>query len=113
MAIELATQYLSYVDEMFATESRRSALTNQDFTWTGASTVKVYRISTAGMNDYGRSGPSAGEWSRYGEVESLDATTQAMTLRRDRSFTFAIDRLDEDETKRTDRKSTRLNSSHT
>jgi len=31
-------------------------------------------------------------------LEPLDVTTQEMTLSRDRSFTFAIDRLDEDET---------------
>lgn len=99
MAIELATQYLPYVDELFATESKHSLVTNQDFTWDGAHTVKVYSVTTAGMNDYGRTGPDTGNWSRYGPVEGLDATTQAMTLRKDRSFTFAIDKLDTDETK--------------
>ena len=54
MPIELATQYLPYVDEMFTTESKKSILTNQDFDWTGAHTVKVYKIGTAPMNDYGR-----------------------------------------------------------
>ena len=99
MAIELATQYMPVVDELFTTESKKSLLTNQDFDWTGASTIKVYSISTADMNDYGRSGPEEGNWSRYGAVQGLDATTQAMTLAKDRSFTFAIDALDEDETK--------------
>lgn len=97
--IELATQFLAYTDELFYTESRKSILTNQDFSWDGAHTIKVYRISVADMNDYGRSGPDAGNWSRYGPLQALDATTQAMTLRKDRSFTFAIDRLDTDETK--------------
>lgn len=100
MAIELATQYLPYVDEMFTTESKKSLLTNQDFSWAGARSIKVYKVRTAEMNDYGRSGPEAGNWSRYGTVEGLDATTQEMALRKDRSFTFAIDKLDEDETKR-------------
>ena len=100
MAMELATQFLPYVNEMFASESKKGLLTNQDFSWDGAKTVKVYRVATASMNDYGRGGPAAGQWSRYGEVEGLDATTQEMTLTRDRSFTFAIDKLDEDETKR-------------
>ncbi|HBV51646.1 MAG TPA: hypothetical protein DEF06_05130, partial [Clostridiales bacterium] len=36
--------------------------------------------------------------SRYGAVEGLNATTEEMTLRKDRSFTFAIDKLDTDET---------------
>jgi len=98
MAIELATKYLPYVDELFTKESRRSLVTNQNFSWDGAHTVKVYSVTTAGMNDYGRAGATGGNWSRYGEVEGLEATTQAMALRRDRSFTFAIDKLDTNET---------------
>lgn len=98
MAIELATKFLPYTDELFTTESKKSLLTNQDFSWEGAHAVKIYRISTGAMNDYGRNGPADGQWSRYGAVESLNATTQLMTLTKDRSFTFAIDKLDEDET---------------
>ena len=98
MSIDLTTKFLPYTDEQFATESKKSLLTNQDFAWDGAHAVKVYKLTTAGMNDYGRSGPAEGNWSRYGQVEGLDATTQTLTLSKDRSFTFAIDRLDEDET---------------
>lgn len=98
MATELVTKFLPYVDEAFSTESKKSLLTNQDFSWTGAHTVKVYKISTGSMNDYGRTGASGANWSRYGEVESLEATTEAFTLSKDRSFTFAIDTLDTDET---------------
>lgn len=98
MAIELATKYLPYVDELFAKESKKSMLTNQDLSWTGAHTVKVYKVSTANMGDYGRSGASEGNWSRYGKVQGLDATTEEFTLSKDRSFTFAIDKLDRDET---------------
>ena len=36
MAIELVTKYLPYVDELFAAESKKSLLTNNDFDWTGA-----------------------------------------------------------------------------
>lgn len=99
MAIELVSQYLPYVDEIFTTESKKALLTNDAFTWDGAHTVKVYKVGTAPMNDYGRNGPAEGLWSRYGEIKDLDATTQSMMLRKDRSFTFAIDRLDNDETK--------------
>ena len=98
MAVELVTKFLPYVDEQFSTESKKSLLTNQDFNWTGAKTVKVYKISTGSMNDYGRKGASGSNWSRYGEVEALDATTESFTLSKDRSFTFAIDTLDTDET---------------
>ncbi len=64
MAIELVTKYLPYVDEQFTTESKKELLTNKDFSFKGAKTVKVYKISTGKMNDYGRSGPNEGEWSR-------------------------------------------------
>lgn len=98
MAIELVTKYLPYVDELFTQESKKHLLTNNDFAFDGAKTVKVYKISTSEMNDYGRSGAAEGNWSRYGTVDSLDATTETMTLKKDRSFTFAIDALDQDET---------------
>lgn len=98
MAIELVTKFAPYTDEQFSTESKKSLLTNQDFDWTGAHTVKVYKVSTSQMNDYCRSGPSEGNWSRYGAVQGLDATTEEFTLKKDRSFTFAIDKLDTDET---------------
>lgn len=96
MAIQLVTKFLPYVDEMFTTESKKSILTNNDFSWSGAHTVKVYKVSTAKMNDYNRSGANVG--SRYGEVETLNATTEELMLKKDRSFTFEIDKLDEDET---------------
>lgn len=98
MPIDLATKFQPYTDEQFSTESKKSLLTNNDLTWTGAHTIKVYKVSTSAMNDYGRSGPASGNWSRYGAVSSLDATTEEFTLKKDRSFTFAIDKLDTDET---------------
>ena len=99
MAIDLVEKFLPYVDEQFSTESKKSLLTNQDFTWNGAHTVKVYKITTSAMNDYDRNGAkSAAQWSRYGAVADLAATTEEFTLKKDRSFTFAIDKLDTDET---------------
>lgn len=110
MAIQLVTKFLPYVDEQFSTESKKSLLTNEDFSWTGAHTIKVYKVTTAGMNDYARNGQVAymqnsdGEMvsvplpSRYGTIQELEATTEEFTLKKDRSFTFAIDKLDADET---------------
>lgn len=99
MSINLATKFLPYVDEKFTTESKKSLITNQDFDWTGAKTVKVYKITTSAMNDYDIAGTSK-KASRYGDVAGLDATTEEFTLTKDRSFTFAIDKLDSDETVR-------------
>ncbi len=98
MAINLITQFLPYSDEMFASESKKSLLTNDDFKWTGAHTVKVYKIGTSKMSDYNRNPASGFTGSRYGDVGDLDAATEEFTLKKDRSFTFAIDKLDSDET---------------
>lgn len=97
MAINLATKFFPYVDEKFSKESKKSLLTNQDFDWSGAKTVKVYKVTTATMGDYDRAGTGDNS-SRYGAVQGLDATTEDFTLSKDRSFTFAIDKLDADET---------------
>lgn len=97
--IDLVTKFLPLVDEKFTTESKKSLLTNTDFDWAGAHSIKVYKVSTSGMNDYDRGGANtATNWSRFGPVAGLDATTEEMTLKKDRSFTFAIDKLDTDET---------------
>ncbi len=98
MAINLVTKFLPYVDELFTTESKKSILTNQDFDWTGAHTVKVYKIGTSEMTDYNRNPTTGFTGSRYGTIKDLDATTEEFTLKNDRSFTFVIDKLDTDET---------------
>lgn len=99
MSIDLVSKFLPYVDEMFTTEAKKSVLTNNDFTWTGAHSVKVYKVTTAPMTDYDRAGTGTGTTgSRYGAVASLGATTEEFILKKDRSFTFAIDKLDTDET---------------
>lgn len=95
--LELASVFAPLTDEKFAVESKKELLTNNDISFTGAKSVKVYKISTGTMNDYDRAGTGA-NCSRFGAVESLSATTEEMMLKNDRSFTFAIDRLDEDET---------------
>lgn len=107
MAVNLVTKFQPYVDEMFTTESKKSLLTNNDFTWTGAHTVKVHKVNTVPMTDYDRDGsgvgmvPEEGEsviWSRYGALGSVENTLEEFTLTKDRSFTFVIDKMDRDET---------------
>ena len=73
MAVELATKFTKYTDEQFSTESKKSLLTNNYFDWNGAHTIKVYKVTTAPMNDYDRAGENVGQWSRYGQVNGLDA----------------------------------------
>ena len=54
MAIDLVEKFQPYTDEQFKAESKKFLLTNQEFDWTGAHTVKVYKVTTSKMNDYGR-----------------------------------------------------------
>lgn len=96
--VNYVTNFLPLVDEKFTSESKKSLLTNNDFNWTGAHTVKVYKVGTSEMNDYDRNAVHSDNWSRFGSVVGLDATTEEFTLTKDRSFTFAIDKLDTDET---------------
>lgn len=96
--INLATKFLPLVDEKFTSESKKALLTNNNFDWNGAHIIKVYKVSTSGMNDYDRKAVNTANWSRFGPVSGLDAVTEEFTLKKDRSFTFAIDKLDTDET---------------
>lgn len=101
MAIDLATKYQPYVDEVLTQDSKRDLITSKEgFTFDGAATVKIYRIGTSPMNDYGRTGPTGNNWSRYGEINTLTAETDSFKLAKDRSFTFVLDTLDMDETAR-------------
>lgn len=107
MAISLVTKFHPYVDEMFTKESKKALLTNNDFEWTGAHTVKVHKVNTVPMTDYDRDGSEVGKttgeaetvvWSRYGALGSVGNTLEEFTLTKDRSFTFVVDKLDKDET---------------
>ena len=100
--IELVTRFSPLVDERFATESKTSLVVNRDFDFIGTKSLKIYSVETAEMNDYGRNttmGTGTGEvLSRYGTIKDLENSTQEVTMERDRSFTFVIDKMDEDET---------------
>ena len=77
MAISLVTQFQPYTDEIFTTESKKSLLTNQDFSWTGAHSIKVYKIGTSEMQDYSRNPVQGFTGSRYGTIHDLDGGLEA------------------------------------
>jgi N4-gp56 family major capsid protein len=87
MATNLASKYAKKVDERFKLKSLTEAGINRDYDWSGVSTVTVYSIPTVAMNDYTRTGSA-----RYGTPAELGNSKQDMTLSKDRSFTFTIDR---------------------
>ena len=105
MSIELTALYAPKTDELFKAESKLSLLTNTDYDWTGAHSIKLWKINTAEMNDYARNRSaenlgSAESISRYGRLIDLNAQTEELILKKDRSFIFNIDTLDKDETVR-------------
>lgn len=97
MSVDLTTKYAPKTDELFKAESKISLLTNTNYDWTGAHSIKLYKISTAPLNDYARNrstDPSDGEGlSRYGKLLDLSATTEELLLKHDRSFIFNVDDL--------------------
>ena len=97
MAINLVTKFTDHVDELFTAESKKSLLTNNDYDWTGAHTIKVHKVNTVNMNDYDRAGTGKNT-SRFGVLGKVENELEEFTLRKDRSFTFVIDKMDKDET---------------
>lgn len=93
MAVDYAVKYSPLVDELFTREALTNPAINQKYDWIGVETVKVYGVGTAEMGDYATTGNF-----RYGNPEELSNSTQEMTLRRDRSFTYTIDRKSYDDT---------------
>ena len=91
MAIELATQFQAYTDEQFYSESKTSLVTNKDFNFDGAKTIKLYKVKSTEMEDFNRNGPILeGNKSQYGTISTLQATTETFTINKDRSFTFEV-----------------------
>jgi hypothetical protein len=68
-------------------------VTNNDYEWNGVDTVKVYSIPVVDLTDYTRSGSN-----RYGTPDELGNATQTMTIRKDRAWTFTIDKLNKNQT---------------
>lgn len=95
MAINLATKFSGVVDEAFTENSKASLVVNSDYDFIGSKSIKIYSVGTAEMNDYGRNTDGT---ARYGTVKDLSTEIQEVSMEKDRSFTFTIDKMDEDET---------------
>ena len=85
----LATRYLTEVDERFARESQAMLALNNNYKFQGDKTFKVYSIPVVPMTDYSRSGSN-----RYGTPTDLSRNVQTLTVAKDRAFTFIIDKGD-------------------
>lgn len=87
MAINLAEKYSSIVDEVIRKGLLSTPGTNNEVSFVGAQTVKIYSLDTAPLNDYTASGTN-----RYGVPSELQDTIQEMTMTQQKSFTFTIDK---------------------
>lgn len=103
MAIDYASKYSTEIDERFKLAAVTTPAVNNDFDFVGTKTVKVYSVPTSAMNDYKRTGTN-----RYGNPEELGNETQELTLSKDRSFTFTIDRGNYNDTMMTNAAGTAL-----
>ena len=92
MAVNLATKYSPKVDEAFRRAALKSLVTNNEYDWVGVDTVKVYSIPVVDLNDYTRSG-----FNRYGSPSELQNEVQTLQIRKDRSWTFTIDKLNKNQ----------------
>lgn len=94
MAVNLATKYSKKVQERFYQESLTSNSFSKelDVEFTGVHGVTFYEVGTAEMNDYTRSGTS-----RYGTPAELSDTKKEYLMTKDRSFTYTIDRGNQEE----------------
>lgn len=91
---DLAAKYSAKVDEAFQRAALAPQVTNKDYDWDGVNTVKVYSIPVVNLNNYQRSGAN-----RYGTPDELGNSTQTMTIRKDRSWTFTIDKLNKNQSR--------------
>ncbi len=99
MAIEYALKYERKVDEAFKLGALTGAIVNNEFDWLGVEAIKVYSIPTVAMNDYDIDGTHP--FARYGTPGELQNTVQTMTITKDRSFTFTIDKKSYQDTQMT------------
>lgn len=88
----LAAKYSPKVDEAFKRAAICQQVTNRDYDWNGVDTVKVYSIPVVNLTDYTRSGAN-----RYGTPDELGNSTQTLTIRKDRAWTFTIDKLNKNQ----------------
>lgn len=88
-----AKKYAGVVDERFKLGSLTASLVNNNFDWLGVKTVKIFSRNLATLNDYKPTGSN-----RYGTPDELGNTEQEMTVTQDKSFTYTIDAINEQDT---------------
>lgn len=88
MSVNYAEKYADIIDEELSKESLTDKATNKNYDFDGVNKVNVYSIPTVPLNDYDMTAES----NRYGTPTELGNDVQSLELKRDKSFTFSIDR---------------------
>lgn len=86
-SVNLATKFATKVAERFSMGSLTDAYAGKDYDFSGVKSIKIYSIDTVTMTDYTRSGTE-----RFGTLEELGDTVQELTMKKDRAFTYSIDK---------------------
>ena len=84
-----ASVFSPKVDERFTRESQAMMALSNNYSFKGVKTVEVYSVPVVPMNDYTRTGEN-----RYGTPTDLGTEVQSLTINKDRSWTFVIDKMD-------------------
>ena len=92
MAINYASKHAKKVDEAFVNGSITENAVNQDYEFVGVNTIKIHSVPTVPMGDYVRTGSN-----RYGTPAELQDEVQEAVCKRDRSFTFTVDKGNSEE----------------
>lgn len=92
MSITYTAKFANKIDEKFTPNTVTYNLTNTDYDFVGAKTIKVTSIVTPENSEYNRN-------TGYGSVQTLSNTIQELTMKKDRGFKILLDKMDEEETK--------------
>lgn len=93
MAVNLASKFEKKTSDLLKARAKTTSIVNEDWSWDGVNSIKVYTLTDPTVGNYTVSGTS-----RYGTPTEVDDTIQTFTLSRDRAFTKTMDRLNEQDT---------------
>lgn len=87
MAVNLADKYADKIQTVYVKESVVAGRLSNEYSFSGAKTVKVLTPQTIPMGAYKRTGTN-----RYGDPQEMQDTVQELTLTQDRSFSLTVDK---------------------
>lgn len=93
MAINLASKYSESIAAYFHNQSIMKNMGNNDYSFEGVKTVRVYTPLTQELSDYDRTASA----NRYGTPQEMQDVVQELTLSVDKSFSIAIDKGNNEE----------------